>query len=424
MDILDFISPFLRGLLLATGIGAIIGLEREFNTREEPGHLGGIRTFILVVLCGYTVGFLGQHTGQWFGVAALGGFALLMVAAFLVQAKHGKLGLTTPLALILTFLLGLFVALGYVQEPLALVVVATTVLSLKAQLHRLAARVTNQEWLDFIKFIVIALLVLPMLPDQPFGPDGLLNVRDMGLIAVMVLSISFAGYLLLKFSDPQIGVLLTGLIGGLFSSTMIAWVFAGKSKERPDLGRVLGAGVVLASSVMFVRVWLWVSIFAKPVAGRLFGPLLLMFLLSLLPTWTVYRERHKREEGPEVTPGNPLDIKNALFFVLLYAGVTLFMYATREYVSEAAAYVSGAISGIADIDAITISTARWATATGDVTGQAASIILIAMLSNSVFKMGVSALYGAPTIRRPVLVGFGGILVVGILFLLAWMTNLL
>jgi uncharacterized membrane protein (DUF4010 family) len=424
MDFLDFISPFLRGLLLATGIGTIIGLEREFNTREEPGQLGGIRTFILVVLCGYTVGFLSQYTSHWFGVAALGGFALLMVAAFLVQTQHGKLGLTTPLALILTFLLGLMVSAGYVQEPLALVVVATTVLSLKAQLHRLAARVTNQEWLDFIKFIVIALLVLPMLPNQAFGPEGLLNVRDMGLIAVMVLSISFAGYLLLKFADPQIGILLTGLIGGLFSSTMIAWVFAGKSKERPDLGSALGAGVVLASSVMFVRVWLWVSVFAKPVAGRLLAPLLLMFLISLLPSWKAYRERENRERGPEVSPGNPLDIKNALFFVVLYAGVTLFMYATREYVSEAASYVSGAISGIADIDAITISTARWASATGGVTNQAASIILIAMLSNSLFKMGISALYGAPSIRKPVLTGFGSILVAGVLFLVAWMSGLL
>lgn len=415
-------SPFFSGLLVATGVGLIIGLEREFDTHEEPGHIGGIRTFILVSLAGYAAGFLASNTDAGIWVAALGGFMALTAIAYFLQAQKGKSGLTTPLALVLTFMLGLLIANGYVREPLAVVVVITTVLSLKTQLHGFIRQVTREEWMDFVKFIVLALLVLPMLPDRSFGPDQMMNLRDLGWIAVLVLSISFTGYLLLKFTSANVGVLTTAIIGGLFSSTLIAWVFSSKSRERPDLGGALGAGIVLASSIMFVRVWVWTFLFAPTVAARMSTPLLLMLVLSLIPTWLVVRNRRPAADTPQVQPGNPLDIKNALLFVLLYIGVTYFMYFSREWLGTAATYLSGAISGIADIDAITISTSKWASMTPDVTRQAAAIILLAVLSNSVFKLAVGLLNGDPALRRPVLIGFGPVLVAGAAFVVYWLVN--
>ncbi|MDX2135959.1 MAG: MgtC/SapB family protein [Saprospiraceae bacterium] len=414
--------PFFSGLLVATGVGLIIGLEREFDTHEEPGHIGGIRTFILVSLAGYAAGFLALNTDPGIWVAALGGFMVLTAIAYFLQAQKGKSGLTTPLALVLTFMLGLLIANGYVREPLAVVVVITTVLSLKTQLHGFIRQVTREEWLDFVKFIVLALLVLPMLPDHSFGPEQMMNFRDLGWIAVLVLSISFTGYLLLKFTSANIGVLSTAIIGGLFSSTLIAWVFSAKSRDRPDLGGALGAGIVLASSIMFVRVWVWTFLFAHAVAVRMTAPLLIMLVLSLLPTWLVLRNRRPAGDTPQVTPGNPLDIKNAILFVLLYIGVTYFMYFSREWLGTAMTYLSGAVSGIADIDAITITTSKWAATTPDVNDQAATIILLAVLSNSVFKLVVSLLNGDAALRRPVLIGFGPVLIAGAAFVVYWLAG--
>jgi uncharacterized membrane protein (DUF4010 family) len=411
------LSPSLISLIVSAGVGLIIGLEREFNTHDQPTHVGGIRTFVLTAILGNISDWITQHTTPVLLVAVLAGFVLLVLAAYFVQTQKGKLGLTTPLALILTFILGVANSRGLMQESLAVVVLITTVLSLKEQLHDFVQQITEEELFAFIKFIVLALLILPLLPTTPFGPDNLLNARDLGYIVVLVLSISFAGYLLLKFGSPHKGILLTAIIGGLFSSTLIAWVFSSKSRERNDLSLAYGSGIVLASSIMFVRVFVWVSVFAFQVAKELFAPLLMMLLVSLVPTWQVFRA-HKKESGvPTLSPGNPLDIKNAVFFVFLYIGITLFMSASRLWLNPTLTYVSGAVAGIADIDAITISTAKWADTPSGQSREAAIIILLAVMSNSLFKWVVSVFRGATALRKPVGLGFGLVLLVGVIWLL-------
>jgi uncharacterized membrane protein (DUF4010 family) len=415
--------PFFIGLLVAAGVGLVVGLEREFKTHNEPGHLGGIRTFILVSVLGYAIGFLAKNTHFAVLIAALAGFFLLTGVAYFIQTKEGKIGLTTELALLLTFVLGAVISEGYFRESLAVVVLMTLVLSLKEQLHGIIRQITQEELFAFIKFIVLALLILPMLPDEPFGPENLLNLRDMGWIVVLVLSLSFAGYLLLKFGSPHKGILLTAVIGGLFSSTLIAWVFSAKSRERRDLSAAFGSGIVLASSIMFVRVFVLTTVFAYPVAIMLLPALFVMLLASLVPTWQVLRQHQADSDAPQLSPGNPLDIKNAVFFVLLYIGVTFLMFGSRQWLGTTMTYLSGAVAGIADIDAITISTAKWAAMSPGQNRQAAIIILLAVMSNSVFKLLVSVFNGSAEIRRPVLTGFGLVLLVGAAFLIFWLLKM-
>ena len=414
------LTPALISLIVSAGIGLIIGLEREFNTQDDPGHIGGIRTFILAALLGNVADWISKNTTPWILAAALGGFFLLVLVAYYVQTQKGKIGLTTELALLLTFFLGIANSRGLTQESLAIVVLMTTVLSLKAQLHGFIKQITEEELFAFIKFIVLALLILPILPTTPFGPDDLLTPRDLGYIVVLVLSLSFSGYLLLKFGSPQRGILLTAIIGGLFSSTMIAWVFSAKSQERKDLAMAYGSGIVLASSIMFIRVFAWASIFAFPVAQELFLPLLLMLLVSLAPTWLVFRQHKKESSLMPLSPGNPLDIKNAIFFVFLYIGITLLMSASRHWLTPTMTYISGAVAGIADIDAISISTAKWAATSAGQSREAAIIILIAVMSNSIFKWLVSLFKGTAAMRKPVGLGFGLVLLVGIVWLVWWL----
>lgn len=415
-----YLNPAFISLIVSAGIGLIIGLEREFNTQDDPVHVGGIRTFVLAAVLGNVADWLSKYTSSTLLIAALAGFFLLICVAYYVQAQKGKMGLTTEVALLLTFLLGVAVSRGLMQESLAVVVLMTAVLSLKDQLHGFIQKITEEELFAFIKFIVLALLVLPMLPTAPFGPDNLLTPRDLGYIVVLVLSISFTGYLLLKFGSPQKGILLTAIIGGLFSSTLIAWVFSSKSRERPELSPAYGSGIVLASTIMFVRVFVWASIFAFPVAMELILPLSLMLLVSLAPTWQVIRDRKKENNTTPLVPGNPLDIKNAIFFVFLYIGITLLMSASRQWLTPAMTYLSGAVAGIADIDAISISTAKWASSADGHTREAAIIILLAVMSNSVFKWLVSVFRGHKAVRKSVGLGFGLVLLVGIIWLVWWL----
>lgn len=412
-SIYSAIPPFFIHLLVSAGIGLIIGLEREFNTHEDPSHIGGIRTFTLVAVLGNVAGWIASYTHPAVLAAIVGGFVLLVGLVYYIQTQHGKIGLTTEAALLLTFLLGIANAKGLIQESIAVVVLMTTILSLKSRLHQFVRQITEDELFAFLKFIILALLILPMLPTTPFGPDGLLNARDLGYIAVLVLSLSFAGYLLLKFGSPHKGILLTAVIGGLFSSTMIAWVFSAKSKERKDLAGPYGAGIVLASSIMFIRVFVWVSIFSFDVARELLLPLLFMLVTSLIPTWQVIKSHQKADNAPALSPGNPLDIKNAVFFVLLFIVITLSMAASRQWLNQTLIYVSGAVAGIADIDAITISTAKWAATPAGNSHEAGIIILLAVMSNSIFKWLVSVLNGPSALRKPVGIGFGLVLAVGL-----------
>ncbi len=414
------LTPALISLIVSAGIGLIIGLEREFNTHDDPAHVGGIRTFVLVAILGNVADWISIHTTSAILVAASAGFFLLVIVAYYVQTQKGKIGLTTEVALLLTFLLGVANSKGLTQESLAIVVLMTTVLSLKEQLHGFIQQITEEELFAFIKFIVLALLILPILPTKGFGPENALTPRDLGYIVVLVLSISFTGYLLLKFGSPQKGILLTAVIGGLFSSTMIAWVFSSKSRERADLSPAYGSGIVLASTIMFVRVFVWASIFAFPVAKELLFPLLLMLLVSLIPTWQVLRQHNPENNVTPLTPENPLDIKNAIFFVFLYIGITLLMSASRQWLSPTMTYISGAVAGIADIDAISISTAKWAATPAGQSREAAIIILLAVMSNSLFKWLVSVFRGHSALRKPVGMGFGLVLLVGLGWLLFWL----
>ncbi|MFN7325230.1 MAG: MgtC/SapB family protein [Chitinophagales bacterium] len=405
--------PFFTGLLVAFGVGLIIGLEREFNTMGEPGHLGGIRTFSLTAILGYLAGWLGQ-TGRWeLAVLLLAGMVLLVVIGHYLQAKNGHSGLTTELALLLILLLGIAISMGYRQEALAVVVVTTVVLSLKEQLHFVVRQLTQEELSAFLKFIVLALLLLPMLPNQQFGPEGLLNFQEIGWVVVLVLSISFAGYLMLKFGGAHRGVLLTAVIGGLISSTLIAWAFSARSKERKDYADVLGAGIVLASSVMYVRVYLLTSVFSAALGKLLFLPLFLMFLGSILPLWGILRSSKPALETPGLAPGNPLDIRNALVFMFLYIGITYLMFASRTWMEGKMTYVSGAIAGLADSDAITISTSKWAATSPERLPEAATVVLLAILSNSLFKWAISIINGDRSLYRPVSMGFGAVILLGL-----------
>lgn len=412
---LGFLPPFFQGLIVSTGLGLIIGLEREHQQQTETRHFAGLRTFPLLAILGFLAGFISDQYLPWFLPAVSLGLFLLVVTAYYIQAQASNFGMTTELAATTAYALGALVAFGYPAEGLATAVLVTVLLSLKEEFHWFVKQITHLELAAFIKFFVVAVLLLALLPDAYFGPDDLLNYRELGWIIVLVSSISFTGYLLLKFTGPERGILLTALLGGLFSSTMIAWVFGARSRETPELSRPLSAGILLASSVMYIRMLLLTLLFSPPVSWQLLPPCLIMLALSLVAVWYRARARKGAESAAHLSLGNPLDLKNALFFGLLYIAVSLFMYYSRQWFGESGSYLSGIISGIADMDAITISTAKWAKqATAYEYG--ANMVMVAALSNSVFKAAVSILRGHRSMRGYLAAGFGSVMLIGLFWL--------
>lgn len=413
---LDFLPPFLQGLLVAAGIGLVIGLEREHEQQTQTRHFAGLRTFPLIAILGFTVGFISDQYLSWLLPAVTLGIFLLIAAAYYIQAQNGNFGLTTELALSIAFTLGALAAFGHPAEALAVAVVTTLLLSLKEELHGFVKQITDQELEAFIKFFVMALLLLLVLPNQYFGPENLLHYRELGWIIILVSSISFAGYLMLKFSGPQRGVLLTALMGGLFSSTMIAWVFAARSRETPAISRLWGTGILLSSSVLYVRILLLTATFNTAVTWQLALPCLLMLAFTLLLVWHHSRNKEMPAQQANLPLGNPLNLRNALFFGLLYIAVTLFMHYSRSWLGEKGGYISGFISGIADMDAITISTAKWAKQ-ADTAYYGANVVMVAAMSNTLFKFGVAMAQGHATMRRSLAMGFGAVLLMGLAWLL-------
>ncbi|MEO0006893.1 MAG: hypothetical protein RJA20_1089 [Bacteroidota bacterium] len=412
------LPPFFQHLLVTAAIGLIIGLEREFNTHGERAHVGGIRTFTLAAMLGYLSGTVAANSVLWVIPFTILGFFLLLSVIYYYQVRQEGYGLTSELSMLSTLLLGILVSQGYVQESLAVVVVMTALLSVKEQVHGIVKKITEEELFAFIKFAVLALLILPILPDKSFGPEGLINSLELGWLVIIVLSISFTGYLLLKFVGQR-GILLTAIIGGLLSSTMVTWVFSERSREKPELSASYGAGIILASSVMFIRAFALAAVFYQPVARLLVIPLSVLLVLNLLTAYRVYRLQQHNGETPSLNPGNPLDIRNAVVFTLIYTGITFGMYYARQWSGQVGVYLSGAISGIADIDAITISSAKWASADTEQTGFAASVIILAILSNTVFKAVLSYIRGSEALGKFVVTGFGIILITGTTWLLLW-----
>src|SRR5437762_5719782 len=247
-ELLDF------GVALAVGL--LIGLQRE-RTFAQRGIEGaaGARTFPLVALLGATSWLLaGPAATPWVPAAGLLAVGMLAVAAYRRGSKTAGVGLTTEVLLLLTFSLGAASLAGH-RETVAIVGAAALVLTaLKRRLHGFAGRLSDEDETAALKFVGVALLVVPFLPDEDMGPYGAINPHNIGLMVLLVAGISFIGYVAVKTAGAGKGLLLTGILGGLVSTTATTAAFARRSRETPELSKALAAGTLAACAVMFPRV--------------------------------------------------------------------------------------------------------------------------------------------------------------------------
>ncbi|MCP4048088.1 MAG: MgtC/SapB family protein, partial [Gammaproteobacteria bacterium] len=239
--------------LAALGLGMLIGLERERTRGDEP-IFAGARTFSLVALLGAITVFIGDQTGApWIVALAFLAVAALVVSAYYVSAQKGYIGITTEASLLLTFFIGGMCTWGEVGIAGAVAVVTMLLLALKGWLHNLADRIEPSDVEATLKFAIITLIILPLVPNTDFGPAGLevINPYKTWLMVVLIAGLNFIGYILVKVVGREHGLGITGLLGGLVSSTAVTLSFSQRSRSEPGLAPVLALAILLAWTVMF-----------------------------------------------------------------------------------------------------------------------------------------------------------------------------
>lgn len=386
----------LRTLAVALAAGLLIGLERGWAyRREQPGtRVSGIRTYGLIGLAGGVAGLLPLPLTTV--IAA--GIAAIMVVGYVRSSKSEEgsrenVSATGAIVGLLTFCLGLLAAQGLAVQVLAAAALALLLLSMRAQLHGWLKGMSTAEVEAVARFALIALVVLPLLPDQAMGPYDAINPRKIWLVVVLVSGLSFAGYLASRRLGPERGLLITAMAGALVSSTAVTVAFARKLKAGAAGEGALTAGIAIASLVMFLRVML--------LAGALIPAALPKLALAMVPATVVaivlallafIRTRGGQGNG-EMRLGNPLDFVPALILAVLVAGISVGVHWVQEAVGDAGIAILLSITGLADVDAAVISMASLPQGTLD--PDSAGLILAGpVLVNTAFK-GVLTIAIAP-----------------------------
>jgi uncharacterized membrane protein (DUF4010 family) len=409
-------------LALALGLGLLMGLQRQ----RADSRIAGIRTFALIALLGALLALTEPVFGPWLVAAGLVALALLLLTANLIklQSKTDP-GMTTEVAVLLTYGLGAYLVIGHTEAAVALGGTAVLLLYLKEPMHRAVGAMRERDVTAVMQFALVTLVVLPVLPDRAFGPYAVLNPFRIWLMVVLIVAINLAGFVAHRLAAAQTGALLGGAVGGLVSSTATTVSYARRSRDAGEGdGAQAGASlaalvIVVASTVALLRVMAEIAIVApqhfRDIAAPLGALALWMALLCVLAWWSGRR----RQAGKMPEAENPAELKPALLFGALYAVVTLAVAFAKQRFGDAGLYPVALLSGLTDVDAITLSTVNLAAAgrlEADVT---ARLILLAVLANLAFKGGCALVLGSPALRKRIAAWFGLALAGGVTIVLLW-----
>jgi uncharacterized membrane protein (DUF4010 family) len=390
-------TPNIVGLLIAALGGAAVGLERQWSGHADgPGaRFAGIRTFTML---GAVAGFSGWlWTVGSTGPAAilLVGAVALVTAAYVAGSRQDIDG-TTEAAALVVLAAGVFAGMGSLKLASGIIALLTLLLVEKSRLHAMVQRIDDVGLRSGVRFAVMALVILPLLPEGPFGPLGGIRPRGIWVLVLFFSGLSFAGYLARRIVGPGHGYLVTGLLGGLVSSTNVTFTFARTSREDPAADRALALGAVAANAMLYPRVLAATAILNAAVAPRLVPYLAAPALIAALVVIAGAR-RSSDVDVAAVPVRNPLQLAAALQMAVLFQAVLMAVHLVSSVWGEAGVFTSAAILGLTDVDALTVSMTRGA-ATTDSPAVAATAIAIGVLTNTAMKLGLAVSLGASRFR--------------------------
>lgn len=420
---MDALDTFQR-LGLAAALGLLVGLQRE----HAGTSLAGIRTFPLFTIMGTLCGLLAASFGSWLVAAGLLAVCALLVTGNLVQRaevrgenseknREGS-GITTEIAALVMFLLGAYLVHG--QSVVAVVVAGAlaVLLHLKPQMHALVKRIEANDFKAVMQFVLISLVILPLLPDRTYGPYDVLNPRNVWWMVVLIVGMELGGYVLYRLIGQRAGTLLGGVLGGLVSSTATTVAYARRAREVPEGAPFAALVVMIASAAALVRVLIAAAVVAPVAIAHVALPISVL-LVSMVLTVAVQFLLTTRGAVELPRAGNPAELRPALIFAAIYAVVTLAIAAGRDFLGDSGLYLVAALSGLTDMDAITLSTSRLMQQGTVVTDLGWRVIVLAALANLVFKGFIAWSLGGARLGRLVALSFGIPLVVGTVLMVAW-----
>ncbi|CAJ0850527.1 hypothetical protein AMST5_00282 [freshwater sediment metagenome] len=390
-------AELIRRLAYALAIGLLIGLERGWGARseQEGERTAGVRTHGLAALLGGVWGAVAVEFGHDGGAVALALsfllFGAVMSAFRYREAEHDRtFGATSVVALMLAYALGAFAVAGDEVAAAAAAVATTALLAAKGWLHEWLQRLTWEELRSGLVLLIMSFIFLPILPDRAIDRWGAINPHEIWLLTVLIAAVSFAGYVAVKVVGYRRGITVAGLAGGLASSTATTAALARLAGERPaDVG-VLAAGALFANAVMGPRVLAVLGVVNPAFGLRLAAPLIAVGLVYLLSGWLVLRRGGGLSDDGDnpVTGANPLDLPAVLKFSALLAAVMILSRVATKVAGSAGVYALAALSGLADVDAISLSMARHGVQEIGM-APAAAAVLLAIFSNTIVKVGLA-----------------------------------
>ncbi|WP_414473553.1 MgtC/SapB family protein [Microvirga sp. M2] len=391
-------TSLLLRLGVALAIGLLVGLVRGWQQRdeEEGERTAGLRTYTLTAVLGALSALLATYTNPTFLGLSFLGFAIAFGAFAWLEAKSERnFSVTGVIAALLTFALGAYAVLGDLQIAIAASVIVTLILALKQPLHSWLRRLTWLEIRSVLILLAMTFLALPMLPNRTVDPWDAINPAQIWLYAIIIAAISFTGYVAIRIMGSQAGVALAALAGGLASSTATTVTLSRMAREHPEASPLLAGGMLLSGSVMIVRVLV--------IAGALNSALLLPlawplgaagFVMAAAAGLLFLTNGRGSKEHPQLDIRNPFDLGTALQLAALIAVISLLAKLVSGLMGNAGLTILAALSGIADVDAITLSLARLSH-DGISAGGAVLGIGIAVAVNTVVKAGMTLSLGTP-----------------------------
>ncbi|HEX9451524.1 MAG TPA: MgtC/SapB family protein [Burkholderiales bacterium] len=388
----------LPAFVTSLAIGLLIGLERE----RHAGVKAGLRTFALVALFGALGAFLSEQTGSpAVLVAGILIVAAMIITAYATDPTQQEPWTTTVVAVLVCYALAAMVWFDHATTAVMLAIIITALLYFKAELRGITTRLERRDLISILQFGVLMFVILPILPDQNYGPYAVINPRQVWIIVVLISGISLAGYVAFRLIGQRYGAPLLGIFGGLVSSTATTLVYARHGREHPELAPTATVVILLASLVLLVRL----AVLTAFMAPQLLRTLLPLFGFGLLPgvvslAYLGWRNRAAGNNGPVPDIKNPTELRTALAFGAMYAGVLLLAAWLSDIAGSAGLYAVALISGLTDVDAITLSSLRLFNLGALAGGQVAIAVVLAIIANTVFKLGlVLVVGGQPLFRR-------------------------
>lgn len=400
---------------VALAAGLLIGMERGWQDRDAASgrRVAGIRTFALIALLGAGWGLLLDESRLLLLGFAFFGFAVVVAAAQVTRAlRLGDYGVTTAVAGLLTFVLGAAAVQGHVAFVASVAVIAATLLGVKPILHGWVKRLEQTDLFAVFKMLLISVVLLPVLPNKGYGPYGFFNPYEIWWMVVLIAGVSFSGYFAMKMVGAKRGVGLTALFGGLVASTAVTLNFSKIGRDSPQHSGVLTAGILIASGTMFPRSILLAGVIHPPMIPLLAVPLGAMALICFAGAAYFWKSSENEADPGGEGLRNPFEIITALKFGALLTLVMFLVRALRDGFGDAGIYAVAVLSGITDVDAVTLSMSRLASE--DLAANVAErAVVLAVIANTFFKVLLTVFIARGKMARRVAVPLSLTAVAGI-----------